>query len=117
MDGLSGGLTWKESVVNLVSTAPSSPAAGSRYILTASWGGGSTNQIATYNGSSWTFTTPSNRDAVFATTPSNGYVYNGTTWNQFNSSVTYSFGSGLTNSANSISLATVTPSLVTCGLP
>lgn len=106
VDGLSGGLTWKESVVNLVSTAPSSPAAGSRYILTASWGGGSTNQIATYNGSSWTFTTPSNRDAVFATTPSNGYVYNGTTWNQFNSSVTYSFGSGLTNSANSISLAT-----------
>jgi len=106
VDGLSGGLTWKESVVNLVSSAPSAPATGSRYILTASWGGGSTNQIATYNGSSWTFTTPTNRDAVFATTPSNGYVFNGSSWNQFNSSVSYSFGSGLTNSANSISLAT-----------
>ncbi len=106
VDGLSGGLTWKESVVNLVSSAPTSPTTGSRYILTASWGGGSTNQIATYSGSAWTFTTPTNRDAVFATTPSNGYVYNGSSWNQFNSSVTYSFGSGLTNSANSISLAT-----------
>jgi hypothetical protein len=105
VDGLTGGLTWKESVVNLVSSAPSGPATGSRYILTASWGGGSTNQIATYNGTSWTFTTPSNRDAVFATTPSNGYVFNGTTWNQFNSSVTYTFGTGLSNSSNTISLA------------
>lgn len=105
VDGLTGGLSWKESVVNLVSSAPSGPATGSRYILTASWGGGSTNQIATYNGSSWTFTTPSNRDAVFATTPSNGYVFNGSSWNQFNSSVTYTFGTGLTNSSNTISLA------------
>lgn len=106
VDGLTGGLSWKESVVNLVSSAPSTPATGSRYILTASWGGGSTNQIATYNGSSWTFTTPSNRDAVFATTPSNGYVFNGSSWNQFNSSVTYSFSTGLSNSSNTISLAT-----------
>ena len=106
VDGLSGGLTWKESVVNLVSTAPSSPATGSRYILTASWGGGSTNQIATYSGSSWSFSTPSNRDAVFATVPSNGYVYNGTSWNQFNSSTNYTFSTGLTNTSNTITLAT-----------
>ncbi len=106
VDGLSGGLSWKESVVNLVSSAPSTPATGSRYILSASWGGGSTNQIATYNGSSWSFSTPSNRDAVFATVPSNGYVYNGTSWTQFNSSTTYTFGTGLTNSSNTITLAT-----------
>lgn len=105
VDGLSGGLSWKESVVNFVSSAPASPATGSRYILTAAWGGGSINQIATYNGSSWTFTTPSNRDAVFATTPSNGYVFNGTSWNQFNSSVNYTFGSGLLNSSNNVTLA------------
>ncbi len=106
VDGLSGGLTWKESVVNLVSSAPTTPATGSRYILTASWGGGSTNQIATYSGSTWSFSTPSNRDAVFATVPSNGYVYNGTTWNQFNSSTTYTFSTGLTNTSNTITLAT-----------
>ncbi len=106
VDGLSGGLTWKESVVNLVSSAPSTPATGSRYILTASWGGGSTNQIATYSGSTWSFSTPSNRDAVFATVPSNGYVYNGTTWNQFNSSTNYTFSTGLTNTSNTITLAT-----------
>ncbi len=106
VDGLSGGLSWKESVVNFVSSAPVGAATGSRYILTSAWGGGSVNQIATYNGSSWTFTTPSNRDAVFATIPSNGYVFNGTSWNQFNSSVNYTFGSGLSNSSNNITLAT-----------
>lgn len=106
VDGLSGGLSWKESVVNFVSSAPAGAVTGSRYILTSAWGGGSVNQIATYNGSSWTFTTPSNRDAVFATVPSNGYVFNGTTWNQFNSSVNYTFGSGLSNSSNTITLAT-----------
>ena len=104
-DGLSGGLLWRESVINLVSSAPTSPSAGDRYILSASWGGGSVNQIATYNGSSWTFATPSAKDAVFATTPSNGYVFNGTQWSQFNSGTVYSFTGGLTNANNTISLS------------
>ena len=106
VDGLSGGLTWKESVVNFAASAPASPATGSRYILSAAWGGGSKDQIATYSGSAWTFATPTNRDAVFATVPSNGYVYNGTGWSQFNSSTSYTFSTGLTNSANTITLAT-----------
>lgn len=106
VDGFSGGLIWKESVINIVSSAPSSPAAGDRYILSASWGGGSVNQIATYSGSSWSFTTPSSKDAVFASIPSNGYVFNGTSWSQFNSGTVYSFADGLNNSNNTISLAT-----------
>ena len=106
VDGFSGGLIWKESVINVVSSAPSSPAAGDRYILSASWGGGSVNQIATYSGSSWSFTTPSSKDAVFASIPSNGYVFNGTSWSQFNSGTVYSFADGLNNSNNTISLAT-----------
>ncbi len=105
-DGLSGGLLWRESVIDLVSSAPSAPSNGDRYILSASWGGGSKNQIATYNSGSWTFTSPSAKDAVFVSTPSNGYVYNGTQWSQFNSGTVYSFTGGLSNANNTISLAT-----------
>lgn len=98
VDGFSGGLIWKESVINIVSSAPSSPAAGDRYILSASWGGGSVNQIATYSGSSWSFATPSSKDAVFASIPSNGYVFNGSSWLQLNSGTVYLFADGLNNS-------------------
>lgn len=104
-DGLSGGLLWRESVLNLVSSAPSTPSSGDRYILSASWGGGTVGQIATYNGSNWSFSTPSAKDAVFVTIPSNGYVYNGTQWLEFNSGTIYSFTGGLTNSGNTISLS------------
>ncbi len=106
VDGFSGGLIWKESVINLVSSAPNSPSTGDRYILSGSWGGGSVNQIATFSGSSWSFTTPTSKDAVFVTVPSNGYVYNGTTWTQFNSGTVYSFTNGLSNANNTISVAT-----------
>lgn len=104
-DGLSGGLLWKESVINLVATAPASPNNGDRYILSANWGGGTTNQIATYNSGSWSFVTPSSKDAVFASVPSNGYVYNGTKWSEFSSGTVYTFTGGLNNANNSISLA------------
>lgn len=98
VDGFSGGLIWKESVINIVSSAPSSPAVGDRYILSSSWGGGSVNQIATYLGSSWSFATPSSKDAVFASIPSNGYVFNGSSWSQLNSGTVYLFADGLNNS-------------------
>ncbi len=104
-DGLSGGLVWRESVLNLVSSAPSTPSSGDRYILSASWGGGTVGQIATYSGSNWSFSSPSAKDAVFVTIPSNGYVYNGSQWLEFNSGTIYSFTGGLTNSGNSISLS------------
>ena len=112
VDSLSGGLVWRDSVVTLTATAPSGPAPGARYIATADWlqgAGGSTsnaaNAIATWGGSAWTYATPSNKDAVFATGLSNGYVFNGTAWTQFNSGTTFTFGAGLTNTANTITLA------------
>ena len=113
VDSLSGGLVWRDSVVTLTATAPSGPAPGARYIATADWlqgAGGTTsnaaNAIATWGGSAWTYAAPSNKDAVFATGLSNGYVFNGTAWTQFNSGTTFTFGAGLTNTANTITLAT-----------
>ena len=113
VDSLSGGLVWRDSVVSLAATAPPDPAPGARYIATADWlqgAGGTTsnaaNAIATWGGSAWTYAAPSNKDAVFATGLSNGYVFNGTAWTQFNSGTTFTFGAGLTNTANTITLAT-----------
>ncbi len=113
VDSLSGGLVWRDSVVSLAATAPPDPAPGARYIATADWLQGAdgttsnaANAIATWGGSAWTYAAPSNKDAVFATGLSNGYVFNGTAWTQFNSGTTFTFGAGLTNTANTITLAT-----------
>ena len=106
VDSLSGGLVWRESVVSLAASAPATPVTGARYIVTVAWGGGNVNQIATWSGTDWSFASPLDKDAVFATALSNGYVFNGTAWSQFNSGATYTFGAGLTNTANTITLAT-----------
>jgi hypothetical protein len=105
VDGLSGGLLWREPVINLVSSAPNSPSDGDRYILSSSWGGGSQNQIATYNSGSWSFVSPSSKDAVFASVPSNGYVFNGTQWSEFSSGTVYTFTGGLSNTNNTVTLS------------
>ncbi len=105
VDGLSGGLLWRASIIDFASSTPNSPSDGDRYILSASWSGGSRNQIATYSSGSWSFVTPSSKDAVFATVPSNGYVFNGTQWSEFNSGTAYTFTGGLTNTNNTVSLA------------
>ena len=106
VDGLNGGLVWKESAKDFASSTPAGPTSGVRYVLTAAWGGGAINDIATYSGSSWSFSSPSAKDAIFLTTPSNGYVFNGSTWQKFSGGTIYSFSSGLQNSNNTISLAT-----------
>ncbi len=106
VDGLSGGLLWRESVIDFASTTPNNPSNGDRYILSAAWGSGSTHQIATYNGSSWSFITPSSKDAVFASVPSNGYVFNGTQWSEFSSGTVYTFTGGLSNTNTTVTLAT-----------
>lgn len=106
VDGLNGGLIWKESGKDFAASTPAAPVAGVRYVLTGAWGGGAINDIATYSGSSWSFLSPSAKDAIFLTTPSNGYVFNGTTWQKFSSGTIYTFSSGLQNSSNTISLAT-----------
>jgi hypothetical protein len=107
VDNMTGGLVWRESVLDLVTTAPGTPATGVRYIALTNWNSGtanSPNDVATYTGSAWTFSTPTSKDAVFATTPANGFVYNGTSWVQFNAGNTLTFAAPLSNSANTIGL-------------
>jgi len=78
-------LTWLASVTDFMATAPGSPAPGARYIATATWTGlgNYPNQIATWNGTAWTFTTPTNLNAVFASHQANGYVFSGSAWVPF----------------------------------
>ena len=111
VDSLNAGLIWRASIINILSDPTSlTPTEGDRYIVgsspTGAWSSATANQIATYDGTTpWTFATPTSRDAAFVTGLSNGYVYNGTSWVQFNSGVGYTFSAGLTNSANTITLA------------
>jgi hypothetical protein len=81
---------------------------GTRYIATANWGSGNAvNDImalASTGPDVWTASAPTENDAVFATIPSTAYVFN-SAWVQFNSGATYTFSTGLTNNANTITLA------------
>jgi Protein of unknown function (DUF2793) len=70
-----------------LTTPPTSPATGARYIVatspTGAWAG-QTNNIAQWNGSSWTFTTPSGSGnfgtGCWVTDESLYYRFNGTNW-------------------------------------
>jgi len=84
--GASASMPWLVPVAGFAASAPGSPAAGERRIATANWGigpGNAANQIATWTGSAWSFAAPVLNQAVFAATPGNGYVYNGSAWAPF----------------------------------
>lgn len=62
VDSLVSGITWKKPVKDVVSTLPSSPSTGDRYLINS---GQDINKIAEYNGSSWSYDIPSDNWAVF----------------------------------------------------
>ena len=107
VDSIAAGLAWQARVINILATPPSSPASGDRYIVGASATGawtGQDNKIAQWDGSEWLFTAPTNSMSVFATVPSNGYVYLSASsqWVQFSGGANYVFGGGLTYTAPNV---------------
>ena len=101
VDGLINGLDWQESVIsNSVATPPGSPVLGDRYIIpsspTGAWVGQSDN-IAEWNGSSWTFISPTEGYASLVEDIDKQYNYNGTAWVLFGSLVNHSSLIGLSN--------------------
>ena len=75
---------WQPNVVDIQTTPPGAPVVGDRYIVlpigTGLWAG-QNNDIATWNGTVWQFTTPENGWATYAETPETIYIFDGTTWN------------------------------------
>ena len=93
VDAVAQGLEWQESVIEIQTTPPGSPVTGDRYIIlptgTGAWAG-QDNNIAEWNGSSWDFTTASEGFAAWVDDQDTGYVFNGTAWVTFSSTVNHS---------------------------
>lgn len=66
-----------------LATPPASPASGARYIVAASPTGawaGQANNVAEWDGSSWTFITPQNGDFAYVSDESSYYTFTGVEW-------------------------------------
>lgn len=92
VDGFASGVTYLAPVIEFrANAAPGSPSTGDRYILSAGhsgFGACTTNQVAEWNGSAWSCTSPVTGSSAFV---DNGvdtvYNYNGTTWVSLGSTI------------------------------
>jgi hypothetical protein len=81
--GVTNDITW--SVLSILNTPPGSPVTGDTYLVgtagTGAWSGHN-NQIATWNGSSWTFSTATTGDLLQNDNNNIVYKWTGTAWVQ-----------------------------------
>lgn len=98
VDSLLQGLDWQESVlsqVNFVTSEPATPNTGDRYINTATGNSSLTTQAVTvnyiyeWNGSTWTESIPTEGFAAWVEDEDVLYVFNGTNWVKFGTTVTH----------------------------
>lgn len=86
---------WQDPVINRTATPPGSPTTGDRYIVapsgTGAWSGHD-NDIATWGGSSWSFTTPSPGWVAMVTTLGTPYVFGNSVWAPMGGAVQSVFG-------------------------
>jgi len=83
INSLSVGLTWRDPVIDQLSTPPGGPITGDRYIVgsspTGAWAG-KTDDIAEWNGTGWDFYTPTDGWAVWNQNADKQQTYNGSAW-------------------------------------
>lgn len=97
VDGLINGLDWQESVLDRYDPTSGLPAEvlGARYIATATANGWTINHIYEWNGTSWTDITPNEGYACRVEDEDKQYVFNGTNWVDFGTTVNHNNLSGL----------------------
>jgi uncharacterized protein DUF2793 len=105
VDANVAGLDWQESVLDKDLTAPpANPKEGDRYLLfnepTDTWKGekntkGKRNDIATFNGKTWDFTTPDEGTATFVEDENVAYMFVDGNWIPFLAAPTVAAGDGL----------------------
>ncbi len=104
------GLEWQDSVtsqVNFVTSEPGSPSTGDRYINTATGTSSGTSQVVTanyiyeWNGTDWTETVVTEGFACWDETLDNTYVFNGSAWVKFASTLTHANLAGLQGGTSS----------------
>ena len=94
------GLDWQQSVLsrfNPTGGLPSSPVTGDRYISTATASGWTINRVYEYNGSTWTASIPNEGYACRVEDEDTQYVYTGSAWVTFGSTVDHGTLSGLSD--------------------
>jgi hypothetical protein len=98
-DSLMSGVSWQAPVIQFgLNTPPGLPTAGDRYVVgTSPTGAWSANaeDIAEWNGTSWDFTTPLDGWALVAQDTDQQWIYNGTTWVSFGSTLDHGSLQGL----------------------
>ena len=89
------GLDWKESVLDIVPIASGVQSTDNRYIASATGGGWTINQIYEWDGSQWVNDPVDEGAAAWVEDEDGVYVFNGTAWVKFGSTVTHNNLSGL----------------------
>jgi hypothetical protein len=100
VDSLLFGLSWLEPVFDISSSsAPGAPSVGDRYLLQSGQSGFglcADDDIATWNGASWTCFTPVDGNTVYANNTTNTqFTYNGTMWVSIGSQIDHASLSNL----------------------
>lgn len=106
VDSLVSGITWKKPVKDVVSTLPSSPSTGDRYLINS---GQDINKIAEYNGSSWSYDVPSDNWAVFVSNGDYTLTFDAEStdsfkWIQFTGAGQINAGVGLEKVGNTLNI-------------
>ena len=87
------GLSWQNAVINFKNTPPGGPSVGDRYVVTSVATGawtGKEDQIAEWNGTSWTFTVPVEAFALRDDTANIVMMYDGVAWGNIGGAVSHS---------------------------
>lgn len=98
VDNLAQGLDWQDSVLDIYNPTgglPGGPSTGDRYISSATANGWTENYIYEYDGASWDETTISGEGpAAWVEDEDALYVFNGTSWVKFGSTIVHNNTSG-----------------------
>jgi len=103
VDGLIQGLDWQDSVLDKDLVTAPSPTIGNRYIVAGTggdWSGGAVNDIAICiddqgDPADWDFETPDEGFACWVEDENVLYVFNGSNWVKFGSTISHNNTSGL----------------------
>jgi len=96
VEGIASGLDWQESVLDKdLNVPPVSPTAGMRYLVSwpaasasGAWAGHD-NEIATYDGTTWTFVAVSEGMATWIEDEDVVYVWNGAAWAKIGTTISH----------------------------
>lgn len=94
VDSLAQGLDWQDSVISFAPVASGVETLGNRYIADETGGGWTVNNIYEWDGTAWDETVVNEGAATWNEVEDKLYVFNGTDWVVFGSTVTHNNTSG-----------------------